>query len=105
MFTFWLILGAVMILMGIFNRQMMQIFGLKPMSEVFTIANLKRSSRLIEKIGRWALIVLGVSFVVQGLGGTLSDELRYPISFALIGLSGLMILVIIGITIANWKAK
>ena len=105
MFPFWLIFGIVIILMGIFNRQMLRLFGSKPMSEVFTTPNLKHSSRIIEQIGRWLVITLGVSFLVQGLGGTLPNDISYKISFSLFGLSGLMLLAIIGITIANWKAK
>jgi hypothetical protein len=82
-----------------------EIIGLKPTSAVLTTPNLKHSSRIIEQIGRWLVITLGVSFFVQGLGGTLPNGISYKISFALSGLAGLMLLAIIGITIANWKAK
>jgi len=105
MFPFWSILGTVTILMGIFNRQMLRLLGFKPMSEVITTHNLKNSSRTIEQIGRWLVITLGVSFLVLGLGGALPNNISYRISFSLLGLSGLMLLAIIGITIANWKAK
>jgi len=105
MFSFWLIFGMITILMGIFDRQMLRLLGLKPMSEVFAIPNLKHSSRMIEQIGRWLVITLGISFIVQGLGGMLPNDVGYKISFSLLGLAGLMFLTIIGITIANWKAK
>jgi hypothetical protein len=105
MFPFWLILGMVTILMGIFNRQMLRLLGFKPMSEVIATPNLKRSSRIIEQIGRWLVMTLGVSFLVLGLGEVLPNDMSHKISFALLGLSGLMILAIIGITIANWKSR
>jgi hypothetical protein len=105
MFPVWLILGTVTILAGIFNRQMLRLLGLKPMSEVITSPNLKYSSRIIEQIGRWLLISLGVSFLVLGLDGALPNNISHTISFLLLGLSGLMLLAIVGITIANWKAK
>ena len=105
MFPIWLILGTVTILLGIFNKQFLRLLGLKPMSEVLTVANLKHSSRAIEQIGRWLVITLGLSFFVQGLGGTLPNEVSNKILFSLLGLAGLMFLLIIGITIANWKAK
>ena len=105
MFPFWFILGIVTILMGIFNRQLLQLLGYKPMSEVFTAANLKHSSMIIEQLSRWLVIILGIGFLVQGLGGTLSRDIVSKISFSLFGLSALMLLAIIGITIANWKAK
>ena len=105
MFPFWLIFGAVTILMGIFNGQILRFLGFKPMSEVIATPNLKRSSRMIEQIGRWLVITLGVSFLVLGLGEALPNDISNKISFSLLGLSGLMLLAIIGITIANWKAK
>ena len=105
MFPLWLILGIVAILAGIFNRQMLRLLGVKPTSEVMTTPNLKYSSRTIEQIGRWLLVSLGVSFLVLGLDGALPNNLAHTISFLLLGLSGLMLLAIVGITIANWKAK
>ena len=105
MFSFWLILGLVVTLMGIFDRQMLRLLGFKPMSEVLAIPNLKHSSRIIEQIGRWLVITLGVGFLVQGLGQVLPNNVSYKISFSLLGLAGLLFLAIIGITIANWKAK
>ena len=105
MFPFWIILGVVTILMGIFNRQIMRVLGFKPMSEMLTTPNLKHSSQIIEKISRWFAIVLGLSFLVQGLGQTLPVDMGYKISLALVGLSGLMLLAIIVLTLANWKAR
>jgi hypothetical protein len=106
MFPFWLFIGVVTILFGLLNRRLLRLLGLKPMSETFTIPNLQRSFRTIEQIGRLLLITLGTGFLVQGLGEQLlSGEITYRISLSLLGLSGLMILAMIGITIANWKAK
>lgn len=104
MFPLWLILGTFLILAAIFNRQMLRFLGLKPMSEVI-ITKLKSSSRTIEQIERWLLISLGVNFLVLGLDGALPDNISYTISFLLLGLSGLLLVAIVGITIANWKAK
>jgi hypothetical protein len=105
MFPFWLIMGSAIILLGIFNRQVLKLLGLKPMSEVFTIPNLKHSSKISEKIGRWVVITLGLSFLVLGLGGALPNDISHKISFSLLGLSGLMLLAMIGIAVANWKAR
>jgi len=105
MFLFWLFSGVVIIFMGIFNRQLLHSLGIRPMSETFTTPNLKHSSRITEKIGRWIVITLGLSFLVLGLGEALPNYISYKISFLLFGLSGLMIFAITGITIANWKAK
>ena len=75
------------------------------MSEVFTTPNLKHSSKISEKIGRWLVITLGANFLVQGLGKALPNDISHKISFSLLGLSGLMLLAMIGITVANWKAR
>jgi hypothetical protein len=105
MYPFWLIIGIIIVLAGIFNRQLLQLMGFKPMSEVITTPNLKHSSRMSEKLGQWVVITLGANFLVQGLGNTLPDEISYKISLTLLGLSGIMLLAILAITIANWKAR
>lgn len=105
MFPIWLILGLLLVLFGIFNRQVLSFFGHEPMSDVFTTPSLAKSTRLIEKIGRWLLITLGMSFLVQGVNGALPNDLSSIISFLLLGLVGLMILAMISITVAKWKIK
>jgi hypothetical protein len=75
------------------------------MSEVMTTPSRKHSSRRIEQIGRWLVITLGVGFLIQGLGEMLPGDLSYNISLSVLGLSVLLFLAIIGITIANWKVK
>ena len=105
MYPFWLILGIVMIMLGIFNKQILRLLGIKPTSEILTIPNLKHSARIVEQLGRWLVISLGGGFLVQGLGGALPGDTMHKISLVLLGLSGLLLLSGIGITIANWKAK
>lgn len=105
MHPFWLIIGSVVILMGIFNKPLLYLLGLKPLSEVFTTPNLKHSSRTIERIGRWLVIVLGASFIVQGAGARLPESIGNPLSLALVGLSVLLLLAMFGVAIVNWKAK
>lgn len=105
MFPIWLILGLLLILAGIFNRQILSFFGIKPISAVFANPRLVQSTRLIEKIGQWLVITLGVSFLVQGLNGALPNNLSALISFVLIGLAGLMILAMIGMSVIVWRIK
>ena len=105
MLAIWLILGAVMIFMGIFNRQMLRFLGFKPANEIIDSPNLKRSSTIVEQIGRWLVITLGVSFVVLGLGVILPTRISHLISILLLGLSAVMIIAMIAITLVNWKAK
>jgi hypothetical protein len=105
MFALWLILGAVMIFMGIFNRQMMRLLGFKPASEIMVSLNLRRSTKIVEQIGRWLVITLGVSFVVLGLGIVFPSRISHLISILLLGLSAVMLVAMIAITMIYWKAK
>lgn len=105
MFPFWLILGSLVIFLGVFNKKLLQLLGFRPMSEVFTTPNLKQSSRTIEQIGRWLVITLGISFVVQGLGTALPSDLSYWISSVLLGVSVLLLTAMFVIAIANWRAR
>jgi hypothetical protein len=105
MFPFWIVLGTVTILAGIFNRQVLGRLGFRPLSEIIASPNLKHSTKSVEQIGRWLAITLGISFLVFGLGKALPDGISSTISYLLLGLSALMLLVMIGITLVNWKAR
>jgi hypothetical protein len=105
MFPFWLILGSLVVLSGIFNKRLLQLLGLRPMSEVFTTPNIKRSSRRVEQIGQWLMITLGVSFLVHGLGTALPEGVSSLTSSVLLGLSVVLLLAMFGISIMNWRAK
>jgi hypothetical protein len=105
MFPVWIILGALTVLVGVFNKPLLRRLGFRPTSEVMVTPNLKHSTRSIEQIGRWLLITLGISFLVLGLGDLLPNDIGDKISFLLLGLSALMLLAILGIALANWKAR
>jgi hypothetical protein len=105
MFPLWLILGIITIVMGIFNRKIMERLGSKPNSEVFITSGRKHSARIIDQIGRWLMVTLGASFFILGLGGALPAAISQKILFGLSGLAGLMLLAMIGITLSNWKTR
>ncbi len=88
MFPFWLILGIVTVFAGIFNRQILERLGSKPNSEVFTIPHRKQSARIVEQMGKWLVITLGVSFLVLGLGAALPVNVSSNILIVLLVLSG-----------------
>ena len=105
MYIFWLVTGTVTILLAIFNKQVLRLLGLKPTSEVITTPNLKRSSKLSEGIGRWLLVILGVFFILQGLDSIMVGKVSDMILLSLLVVAGLMFLAMVGITLANWKAR
>jgi uncharacterized membrane protein len=80
--------------------------GMKPMSEVFKNPKFQRSAKITEKLVQIFLVVFGVSFLVQGVGPQfLSSEVIYTVSITVLGLSGLIILAMFIVVLANWKAK
>lgn len=105
MHPFWLITGSLVILMGMFNKTLLHLLGLRPLSEVFTTPTLKRSSRTIEKITRWLVIVIGASFLLQGLGEALPGDLAGGISSALLVLACLLLIAMFVTAMASWKAR
>jgi hypothetical protein len=99
-------IGFLIILLALLNKQLLHWMGIKPMSEVFTNPNFQRSARITEKLGRLFLVVFGVGYLVQGVGTQfLSSELTYIVSITVLGLSGLIILAMFIVVLANWKAK
>jgi hypothetical protein len=102
----FLFAGFLFVLLALLNKQLLRWIGFKPMSEVFTNPNFQRSARITENLTRLFWLIFGISFLFQGLGAPfLSSDVFYKISFAILGLSGLTLLVMIGVILANWKAK
>jgi hypothetical protein len=100
------ILGSFVILLALFNRQLLQFIMIKPLSEVFTTPRLQRSAKVTEKLGVLFLAIFGIGFLVQGIGPQfLSNKETHTISITILGLSGLIFLVAVGVVLANWKAK
>ena len=99
------IIGGLAILLALWNKQLLRFIGLRPVSEVFTTPRFQRSARINEKLGRLFLVIFGLGFLIQGVGTQfLSGEVTYAVSIAVLGLSGLIMLVMFGVTLAHWKA-
>ena len=103
---FFSFIGVLLVLLALLNKQLLRWIGIKPMSEVFTTPNFQRSAKITEKLGRLLFVLLGAGFLVQGVGTLfLSSGVTYTVSITLLGLSGLIILAMFGVVLANWKAK
>jgi len=99
-------IGLLIILLELLNKQLLRWIGIRPMSEVFTNPKFQRSARITEKLGRLFLVVFGIGFLVQGVGTQfLSNEVTYIVSITVSGLSGLIILAIFIVVLANWRTK
>ena len=100
------IIGFLIILLGVFNQQLLRLIKMKPMSEVFTNPKFQRSAKITGILGQLFLVVFGISFLVQGVGAQfLSSQATYVVSLIVLGTSGLIILAMFIVVLANWKAK
>jgi hypothetical protein len=100
------LIGFLFIILALLNKRLLRWIGIKPMSEVFTNPKFQHSAEITEKLVRLFLVVFGVSFLVQGVGTLfLSNEVTYTVSITVLGFSGLIILVMFVVVLANWKAK
>jgi hypothetical protein len=103
---FPLLLGSLAILLGLFSKSLLRLLKVKPLNEVYTTPRFQRSARITERIGQLFLVVFGIGFLAAGAGSLfLSGELTYHISITILGASGLILLVGVGVMLANWKAK
>jgi hypothetical protein len=105
MFPFWFILGIVMLVAGLFNRQILKWLGSRPNSEIFVNPGRRHSSKIVEQMGGWLAFTLGLSFMVLGLGNALPVAVSSRMLFILLGATGLMLLAMIIITVFHWKTK
>ena len=102
----FLFVGVLSLLLALLNKQLLRWIGIKPMSELFTNPNFQHSARITEKLTRLFFLIFGIGFLFQGLGSPyFSSDIFYKISYAILGLSGLIVLAIIGVNLANRKAK
>lgn len=99
-------IGILIILLALLNKRLLRLIKIRPMSEVFTNPKFQRSAKITEKLGQLFLVVFGISFLVQGVGAQfLSSEVTYTVSVTILGASGLIILAMFIVVLANWSTK
>jgi len=103
--VFPLIMGCLAILLALLGKQLSRAVGLKPLSQVFATPRFQRSAAITERLGRIALGLLGLGFLIQGLGPRfLSAGVTWFLSLVLLALCGLMVVAMVGVTLAHWNA-
>jgi len=94
-----------MIGIGLLSPQLKRWMGLRERSSVFTEPRFQRSARTTGFVARIIEILLGIGFLMQGVGSRfLASEITSTVSFLTLGLAGVGILVVFGVVIANWRA-
>ena len=102
---FFMLLGVVMIGIGLLSPQLNRWVGLRERSSVFTEPRFQRTARTTEFVVRIIEILLGVGFLMQGVGNRFfASEITSTVSFLALGLAGVGIVVMFGVVIANWRA-
>lgn len=103
--VFFMFLGLLLLMGGLFMSQINRRLGLGNRSELFTNPRFQHSARLIERISSFAQVSLGLGMFLQGIGSILNIHVILNVfSFFLLGLAGIGILVILGITVRYWRA-
>ena len=98
-------IGFLIILLALLNKQLLRWMGMKPMSAVFTNPNFQRSANITEKLGQLFLVLLGAGFLVQGAVSLfLSVTAINTVLITISGASGLVIIAMVIVVLANWKA-
>jgi hypothetical protein len=102
---FFVLLGVVMIGIGLLSPQLNRWVGLRERSSAFTEPRFQRSARTTENASRIIAILLGIGFLMQGVGGKfLASEITSAVSLLVLGLAGVGVLIMFGVIIANWRA-
>ena len=100
------VIGILIILLALFNKQLLRWIKMRPMSEMFTNPKFQRSAKITEIFAQVFLVLFGISFLFQGIGARfLSGETTYTVSVIILGMSGLIVLTMFIVVLANWKAK
>jgi hypothetical protein len=94
-----------MIGIGLFSPQLNRWMGFRERSGVFTELRFQRSARITQSLARIVVILLGLGFIMQGVGSRfLASNITSTVSFLALGLAGVGTLVMFGVVIANWRA-
>ena len=102
---FFMLLGVVMIGIGLLSPQLKRWVGLRERSSVFTEPRFQRTARTTEFVVRIVEVLVGVGFLMQGVGNRfLASEITSTVSFLALGLAGVGIVVMFGVVVANWRA-
>jgi len=102
---FPLFMGTLAILFAVWHKPLQRLFRQKPARDVFTNPRFRRSALINEQLGRGFLLLIGISFLIQGVGPLfLSADATATLAVAALVIAVLVALAIIGVILFNWKA-
>ena len=102
---FWVLVGILTIGFAFVGDRLMKRLGLRNRSQLFTVPHFQRSARTIEKASQVLLLALGLAFLSEGVAHLfLSNQAILILNTILIGVAGITLLIMIAVTIRNWRA-
>jgi hypothetical protein len=99
-------IGILIILLALLTQKLQPGLGIKSRSEVFTIPGFRRSASTIKRLGQWLCVIIGVGFLIQGIGTLLLPNAGTDaILMILTGFAGVIVLILFGVVLAYWKIR
>ena len=108
--SYWLptlffgLLGLFLVMAGLFQPQLNRRLGIGQRSRLFTQLRLQRSARQTERLGQIVQVALGLGLLMQAVGRLYAPSIFNGLSLLFLGLAGIGILAILGITVRHWRA-
>ncbi len=100
------LIGFLIILLALFNKQLLRWMKIRPLSEVFINPRFRQSVKVTETLGQLFLVVFGLTWLLQGVGARfLSSETANTASVIILWTSGLILFTMFIVVLANWKGK
>jgi hypothetical protein len=93
--VFLVVAGLLMIALSAFSPVLRRRLGLPEVGAGFTNPRYLRSARITDRLGRLALMLMGLGFVIQGVGGTLLNNQMVAMIVALIAISVTLVIAMI----------
>ncbi|WP_420642798.1 hypothetical protein [Candidatus Leptofilum sp.] len=102
---FFMLLGLFLLTAGLFTPRLNRWLGFGERSRLFTVPRFQRSARRVEFVSRAVQVLLGLGFLLRGIGHNLYPHaILNLVSWLLLGLAVVGILVTIGLTLGSWRA-
>lgn len=101
---FWVIGGLGLLGIGFLAERFNKRIGVPGQDELFTVPKFRQTAQLNGRISRFVMIFLGLGMIINSVGDRiLPPPLATVIANTLLTLAILGILLMIGITIRNWR--
>ena len=97
-----ILIGILAIALALRGQWLLRFLKLTVLSEVFTTPRYRRSARITERLSRLTLVLLGISFLLQGISpDVLPPGIDQIASLTALALSAFILLIMIAVILAS----